>query len=107
MKEIWKKIKACFKAIFCRETISKVWTILFGGVKTSIGELLSNADLMDKAFELSKSLLLQDGTATSKADAFNNTFKEWATAEGYKIGSSALNVIRETAYAAVKAETEI
>ena len=78
-----------------------------GGVKTSIGDLLSDPALMNQAFELSKSLVTRDGTADEKAEAFNAHLKAWATAEGYEIGTAALNVIRETAYAAVKAESEI
>lgn len=104
MKKLWNKICAWFSAIFCQETISMVWEILFGGAKTSIGELLSDPALMDQAFAISKSLVTQDGTAAEKTEAFNAYLVDWAKAEGYKIGTSALNAIRETAYAAVKAE---
>lgn len=107
MKKLWSKIRTWFAAIFCRETVAKVWEIIFGGVKTSIGELLSDPVLMNLAFELSKSLATQDGSASEKAESFNAHLKAWATAEGYEIGTAALNVIRETAYAAVKAESEI
>ena len=107
MKKLWSKIRTWFTAIFCRETVSKVWQIIFGKVKTSIGELLSDPVLMNQAFELSKSLVIRDGTADEKAEAFNNQLKAYAIAEGYEIGTAALNVIRETAYAAVKAESEI
>ena len=107
MKKLWPKIRTWFAAIFCRETVAKVWEIIFGGVKTSIGDLLSDPALMNQAFELSKSLVTRDGTADEKAEAFNAHLKAWATAEGYEIGTAALNVIRETAYAAVKAESEI
>ena len=106
MKKLWKKIKAFFKAIFCRKTISKVWEILFGGVKTSIGELLSDPELMNQAFDLSKSLVLKDGSAVEKAAVFNDVMRSWAKEQGYIIGTAALNAIRETAYAAVKAESE-
>ena len=106
MKKLWNKICSCFAAIFCRETVAKVWEIIFGKVKTSIGELLSDPALMNQAFELSKSLVTKDGTASEKADAFNAQLKAWAIAEGYEIGTAALNAIRETAYAAVKAECE-
>lgn len=106
MKKIWSKISTWFTAIFCRETVAIVWEIIFGGVKTSIGELLSDPTLMNEAFELSKSLVTKDGTASEKAEAFNTRLKAWAIAEGYEIGTSALNAIRETAYAAVKAECE-
>lgn len=106
MKTLWSKIRSWFSAIFCRKTVAKVWVIIFGGVKTSIGELLSDPTLMDEAFELSKSLVKQDGTASEKAEAFNARLKDWAIAEGYEIGTAALNAIRETAYAAVKAECE-
>lgn len=106
MKKLWNKIKACFEAIFCCETISKVWEILFGGVRTSIGELLSDTELMNQAFDLSKSLVSGDGTSEEKSAAFNEALKAWATTEGYNIGKAALNAIRETAYAAVVAESE-
>lgn len=106
MKKLWNSICAWFSAIFSRETVSKVWEIIFGKAKTSIGELLSDPELMNQAFELSKSLVVNDGTASEKADAFNAQLKAWAIAEGYEIGTAALNVIRETAYAAVKAESE-
>lgn len=107
MKKLWEKIKSCVAAIFCRDTVAKVWEILFGKVKTSIGELLSDPEIMNHAYELSKSLVTRDGTADEKAEAFNNQLKAYAIAEGYEIGTAALNVIRETAYAAVKAESEI
>jgi hypothetical protein len=107
MKKLWSKIRTWFAAIFCRETVAKVWEIIFGGVKTSIGELLSDPVLMNLAFELSKSLATQDDSASEKAESFNAHLKAWATTEGYEIGTAALNVIRETAYAAVKAESEI
>ena len=107
MKKLWSKILSWFSAIFCRDTVAKVWEIIFGKVKTSIGELLSDPELMNQAFELSKSLVTKDGTAGEKADAFNSLLKAWAIAEGYEIGTAALNAIRETAYAAVKAEAEV
>ncbi len=107
MKKLWSKICIWFTAIFCRDTVAKVWEIIFGKVKTSIGELLSDPALMNQAFELSKALVTKDGTASEKADSFNAQLKAWAIAEGYEIGTAALNVIRETAYAAVKAESEI
>lgn len=106
MKKLWNKICTWFSAIFCRETVSMVWEILFGGVKTSIGELLSDPALMNQAFAISKSLVTKDGTAAEKTEAFNTYLAEWAKAEGYKIGTAALNAIRETAYAAVQAEAE-
>lgn len=106
MKALWEKICAWFSAIFCRETISKVWEILFGGVKTSVGELLSDTKLMNQAYEISKALLTGDESASEKTAAFNQALKEFALKEGYEIGTSALNAIRETAYAAVKAECE-
>lgn len=106
MKKLLKKIKACFAAIFSRETISKVWEILFGGVKTSIGELLSDPKLMDEAFEISKSFFSSSATAEEKRALFDGEFADWAREEGYEIGKAALNAIRETAYAAVKAEAE-
>lgn len=107
MKKLWSKIRTWFAAIFCRETVAKVWEIIFGGVKTSIGDLLSDPVLMNQAFELSKLIATRDGTADEKAEAFNNLLKAYAISEGYEIGTAALNVIRETAYAAVKAESEI
>lgn len=106
MKKLLNKICSWFSAIFCRETVAKVWEIIFGKVKTSIGELLSDPALMNQAFELSKSLVTKDGTASEKADAFNAQLKAWAIAEGYEIGTAALNAIREIAYSAVKAECE-
>jgi hypothetical protein len=106
MKKLWTKICSWFAAIFSRDTVAKVWEIIFGKVKTSIGELLSDPALMNQAFELSKSLVTKDGTASEKAEAFNAQLKAWAIAEGYEIGTAALNAIRETAYAAVKAECE-
>lgn len=106
MKNLWNKICSWFAAIFCRDTVAKVWEIIFGKVKTSIGELLSDPALMNRAYELSKSLVTRDGTAGDKAAEFNAELKEWAKAEGYEIGTAALNAIRETAYAAVKAECE-
>lgn len=106
MKKLWNKICSWFAAIFCRETVAKVWEIIFGKVKTSIGELLSDPALMNQAFELSKSIATFDGTASAKAEFFNEQLKAWAIAEGYEIGTAALNAIRETAYAAVKAECE-
>ena len=106
MKNLWNKICSWFAAIFCRDTVAKVWEIIFGKVKTSIGELLSDPELMNRAYELSKSLFTRDGTAGDKAAEFNAELKEWAKAEGYEIGTAALNAIREIAYASVKAECE-
>lgn len=106
MKKIWNAIVAGFKAIFCHETISKVWEILFATSKTKIGELLSDTELMNQAFEVSKALLTSDKTADEKRRAFDAELKMWARGAGRDVGTAALNAIRETAYAAVCAELE-
>lgn len=107
MKKLWSKICSWFVAVFSRSTVAKCWEILFGGVTNSIGELLADPKLMDQAFSVVKTLCSSSASADEKRAAFNTEFAAWAKAEGYEIGTSVLNAIRETAYAAAKAEAEI
>ena len=106
MKKLRNTIVNGIKRLFSRETVSKVWTILFSAGKSAIGSLLADPEVMDAAFDLSKSLLFMDGTSYEKKESFNSSMKDWAKREGREIGTAALNAIRETAYAAVKAEQE-
>lgn len=106
MKKLWNTIVNGIKRLFSRETVSKVWTILFSAGKSAIGSLLSDPEVMDAAFEFSKALVQRDGTAELKRQAFDQEMTDWAKSSGREIGTAALNAIRETAYAAVKAEQE-
>ena len=106
MNKLWSKIKTWLSAIFCRSTVAKVWEILFGGVSTSICELLSDPKLMNQAFSVVKTLYSSTASAEEKRAAFDTEFAAWAKSEGYEISTSILNAIRETAYAAAKAEAE-
>lgn len=106
MKKLWNSIKAGFKRLFGIETISKVWDILFNAGKSAIGSLLADPEVMNTAFELSKSLVLKTGSSDEKREAFNAAMKDWASSSGKEISTAAMNAIRETAYAAVKAEAE-
>ena len=103
IKKVWNVIVSGIKSIFCRDTISKVWKILFGSGKSAIGSLLSA--LMDAAFKFSYALATGSDTVDRRA-TFDAKLKEWAKSNGYEIGTSALNAIREVAYAAVKAQAE-
>ena len=105
MKKLWSLITSAIRAIFCHETISKVWQILFGAGKSSISSLLADPGLMDAAFDFSLSLALGADTVDKRA-TFDAQFSEWAKDRGYAIGTAALNAIRETAYAAVQAQLE-
>lgn len=104
--KIWTMIKSCCKALFCRETVSKVWTILFSGAKTSVSGILTNTEIMDAAFGIAKSLMSSDATSEEKKTAFDAALKAYLTQQGKEVGTSILNVVRETAVAAVKAELE-
>lgn len=106
MKAIWKLIVNGFKAIFCRDTISKVWSILFNGGKSTVGGILSNTSIMNAAFYYAKSLASSSSSSDDKRDAFNKVMREYLSSQGITIGTSILNVIRETALAAVNAEAE-
>lgn len=105
IKKVWNVIVSGIKSIFCRDTISKVWKILFGSGKSAIGSLLSDTALMDSAFKFSYALATGSDTVDRRA-TFDAKLKEWAKSNGYEIGTSALNAIREVAYAAVKAQAE-
>lgn len=95
-----------FKAIFCRETVSKVWSILFNGGKTTVGDILSNTSIMNAAFDYAKSLMYSDSSSDSKRDTFNQLMTNYLDAQGKNVATSVMNVIRETALAAVNAESE-
>lgn len=103
--KVFKAIANGIKAIFCRQTISKVWTILFGSGKSAIGSLLSDTELMDAAFKFSWALATGSDTVDRRA-TFDAQLKSWAEENGYEIGTAALNAIREVAYSAVKAQQE-
>jgi len=106
MSKIWSLIVAGFKAIFCRETISKVWTILFSAGKSTVGGILSNTEIMDAAFAYAKDLATSSKTSDEKKSAFDDLMKSYLTKQGVEVGTSILNVVRETALAAVNAEAE-
>jgi len=106
MSKIWSLIKTGFKAIFCRETISKVWTILFNSGKSTVGGILSNTELMNAAFAYAKELASNQTNSDVKKAAFDNLMKSYLQKQGIEVGTSILNVIRETALAAVNAEAE-
>lgn len=106
MSKIWSLIKTGFKAIFCRETISKVWTILFNSGKSTVGGILSNTELMNAAFAYAKELASNQTNSDVKKAAFDNLMRSYLQKQGIEVGTSILNVIRETALAAVNAEAE-
>jgi len=106
MAKIWSLIKTGFKAIFCRETVSKVWTILFNSGKSTVGGILSNTDLMNAAFDYAKALATNNTNSDIKKAAFDSLMRTWLTNQGQEVSASILNVIRETALAAVNAEAE-
>jgi len=107
MSKIWSLIKAGFKAIFCRETVSKVWTILFNGGKSTVGGILSNTELMDAAFDYVKELSTTQTNSDVKKASFDALMDSYLKNQGIEVGTSILNVIRETALAAVNAEAEL
>ena len=106
MKKLLDKITSFFKAIFGIETISKVWTILFGSAKTAIGSLLADQRLMDAAFAFSWALATGSDESVDRKASFDAQLREWARSNGYEIGTAALNAIREVAYSAVRAQLE-
>lgn len=106
MSKIWSLITTCFKAIFCRETVSKVWTILFNGGKSTVGGILSNTDIMDAAFDYVKELATTNNNSDEKKSAFDDLMRSYLQNRGIEVGTSILNVVRETALAAVNAEAE-
>ena len=106
MKALWNAIVTGIKRLFRHETISKVWTILFSSGRSVIGSLLADPSVMDAAFEFSAALVTRDLTSDQKRDDFNRAMLTWAKSSGLEIGTAALNAIRETAYAAVVANTE-
>jgi len=106
MAKIWSLIKTGFKAIFYRETVSKVWTILFSSGKSTVGGILSNTEIMDAAFEYVKELATNQTNSDVKKASFDNLMRTYLYQHGIDIGTSILNVIRETALAAVNAEAE-
>lgn len=106
MSKIWSLIKTGFKAVFCRETVSKVWTILFNAGKSTVGGILSNAEIMDAAFAYAKGLAADEADSAAKKAAFDGLMREYLRQRGVEVGASILNVIRETALAAVNAEAE-
>lgn len=106
MSKIWELIKTGFKAVFCRETVSKVWTILFNGGKSTVGGILSNTEIMDAAFAYAKGLATDQADGAAKKAAFDSLMRDYLRQRGVEIGTSILNVVRETALAAVNAEAE-
>jgi len=106
MSKIWAIIKSGFKAIFCRETISKVWTILFNGGKSTVGGILSNTEIMNAAFAYAKELATNQTNSEVKKAAFDNLMRSYLREQGLDVATSILNVVRETALAAVNAEAE-
>jgi len=106
MSKIWSLIKAGFKAIFCRDTVSKVWTILFNAGKSTVGGILSDTDIMNAAFAYAKELATSHTNSEVKKAAFDDLMKAFLKNQGIEVGTSILNVVRETALAAVNAEAE-
>jgi len=106
MTKICNLIKRACKAIFSRDTVSKVWEILFSGAKTTSSSFLANTEIMNAAFDYAKSLSSSDASSDSKRDTFDSLMRDYLVSQGKNVGTSILNVIRETALAAVKAEAE-
>jgi len=106
MARIWSLVKSCIKAVFRRETVSKVWTILFAGGKSTVGGILANTDLMDAAFDYAKALAAGNATSDAKRASFDSLMRDYLVSQGVEVGTSVLNVVRETALAAVNAEAE-
>ena len=107
MNALWNLICSAFRAIFCRDTVSKVWKILFNTGRTAIGDLLSNEAIMDAAYDYAAAQLQSDASAADKASTFDRLMRDYLTSQGIAAATSAINVIRETAVAAVKAEQEL
>lgn len=106
MKAIWNMIKSAVLALFNRETVSKVWTILFSGAKTTVSNILADPAIMDAAYDYAASLVTSNATSDSKRETFNTLMRDYLVAQGKTVGTALLNAIRETAYAAVLANQE-
>jgi len=106
MKAIWQMIKSAVLAIFSRETVSKVWSILFSGAKTTVSEILADQAIMDAAYDYCAALATSDATSDAKRATFNALMGDYLVSQGKTVGTAMLNAIRETAYAAVLASKE-
>ena len=104
MKTVLKKIFKFFVNLFKSSDMKvEIFNILMGNCDSPELKELRDADLMNKAWELVKELHVRtDLTGKEKAAIFNEKLAYWGKKVGKVIGTMALNIVREVAYAALK-----
>ena len=104
MKNVLKKIFTFFVDLFKSKDMKvEIFNILTANCDSAELKELRDADLMNRAWELVKELHVRtDLTSKQKADIFNEKLLYWGKKVGKVIGTMALNIVREIAYAALK-----
>ena len=101
-----KKIWSWVKSLFTKENIGIIWRTLFTSSKSAIANLISDATVQAKAYEIAKSLMSDDLTSDEKKTAFNAQMLEWLKTIGKEVGDSTLSTLRELAVSSCKVEDE-
>jgi len=104
MKEALKKIFSFFVGLFKTKDMKvEIFNILMTNCDSPELQELRDADIMNRAWELVKALHVRtDLTGSEKAAIFNRELAKWGAKVGKVIGTMALNIVREVAYAALK-----
>lgn len=98
MKTLWKWI--C--SFFTKENLGVIWRVLFNSAKTTALNIIHDAEVQRKAFDIAKSMLNSDISSEDKRQRFDSLMIEQLNKMGKEVGSSTLNTIRELAVEAVK-----
>lgn len=101
---ILKRIFSFFANLFKSKDMKvEIFNILMTNCDSPELKELRDADLMNRAWELVKALHVRtDLTGSEKAAIFNRELAKWGGKIGKVIGTMALNIVREVAYAALK-----
>lgn len=104
MKEKLKQIFMFFVNLFKSKDMKvEIYNILANNCDSSELKELRDADIMNKAWEFVKELHVRtDLTGSEKAKIFNEKLCTWGKKVGKVVGTMALNIVREVAYAALK-----
>lgn len=102
IKKLWDWI--C--SFFTSENVGIIWRTLFETAKEAASNIIHDADVQRKAFDIAKSMFDSDISSEEKRQKFDSLMLEQLTKMGKEVSTSTLNTIRELAVEAVKQNAE-
>lgn len=93
------------KYVFTSSRVGVIFKTLFKNEKSAIANIILDPENQAAAFKFVCELAKDDSkTSEQKREAFNSEFGAWAKSVGKKLGTVAINTLRELACSALKAD---